>query len=306
MIRKNRWGFTLIELLVVIAIIAILIGLLLPAVQKVREAAARMSCSNNLKQIGLAMHSYHDAMTHLPAGYVDGNTNASSTAAFDIGPGWGWATYLLPYLEQNNIANQISFSQPIGNSPIRTQFIKTFLCPSDQRLPNLGFTVYNTNVQVAQANYVACIGTLETSPNPGQNTGAFFRNSQTTFAAITDGLSSTILAGERSTNHSLATWTGAVTGGLVPALMAPGPPPNDPYSQAETAQALILSHGNRLHVPSADFPVWDADTFYSQHTPKGGNFLFGDGSVHYLNSAINGITFEYMCTIAGGEVIGDY
>src|SRR5579862_9444319 len=106
----TRKGFTLIELLVVIAIIGILVALLVPAVQKVREASARTQCTNNLKQIGLALHSYHDRLGCFPAGYVDGNKNPASTPDSDVGPGWGWASYLLPDLEQGNVYNQINFN----------------------------------------------------------------------------------------------------------------------------------------------------------------------------------------------------
>src|SRR5271154_7093899 len=107
---SRRSGFTLIELLVVIAIIAVLIALLVPAVQKVRESAARLQCTNNLKQIGLALHSYHSAYKKFPAGYIDGNTNPNSTPDNDVGPGWGWASFLLPYLDQGSLYSQINFS----------------------------------------------------------------------------------------------------------------------------------------------------------------------------------------------------
>src|SRR5205823_1260814 len=130
--RASRKGFTLIELLVVIAIVALLIGLLLPSVQKTREAANRIKCKNNLKQIGIAMHAYHDSEGSFPSGYLSGvGTNGPSD---DTGPGWGWAALLLPFVEQDNLYKQIDLRKDItdpANAKVRVFSLPIYLCPSD-------------------------------------------------------------------------------------------------------------------------------------------------------------------------------
>jgi prepilin-type N-terminal cleavage/methylation domain-containing protein/prepilin-type processing-associated H-X9-DG protein len=327
--RPLRRGFTLIELLVVIAIIGVLLGLLLPAVQKVREAASRLTCTNNLKQIGLALHNYHDTRGQFPPGYSDGNVNPASTPDNDVGPGWGWAAFLLPFVEQDNVFSQIDFSVGVGlgsNAAISQMPLKIYQCPADPY--QQPFPVYDSSftrpvVTLAHANYVGCNGWEECFYNAGgaasgggsdglsgglgaAGTGLFFRNSRTRIADVTDGLSNTMIVGERSGNHSPSTWTGAVPGGRCPAWMATvppspySPPPGPAYDNADFGEALVLSHGNATHLPSADFPIFDPDTFYSNH-PHGANFLFGDGSVHFLSSSINPYTYQYLCTISGGE-----
>jgi prepilin-type N-terminal cleavage/methylation domain-containing protein/prepilin-type processing-associated H-X9-DG protein len=327
---RHRRAFTLIELLVVIAIIGILIGLLVPAVQKVREAAARLQCQNNLKQIGLALHHYHDDKKVFPPGYIDGNTNPDSTPDNDMGPGWGWASLILPYLDQGTIYNQINFSLPVGlgsNMAVSQMQLALYLCPSDGEAQN--FIVYDSSYNpittVAFGNYVGCNGWEECfmgaggNPPPGSGAdgpsgtygkagvGIFYRNSRNKTASVKDGLSNTIFVGERSSDHAPSTWTGAVAGGRCPAWMAGqapfSAPPGPAYDNADFGEALVLAHCNATHRPSADFPIYDPDTFYSMHSPQGANFLFGDGSVHFLGAGMDPNTYQYLATIAGGEAL---
>jgi prepilin-type N-terminal cleavage/methylation domain-containing protein len=294
---KLRKGFTLIELLVVIAIIAILIGLLLPAVQKVREAANRMSCQNNLKQIGLALHNYHDRMNGFPPGYYD----VAPWPQDDQGPGWGWASFLLSDLEQDNLQRTINYNLNVGSSApaivaARRTFLKVFQCPSDPNTTQF-FTVTDGGANswlLAHGSYVACNGNDGVDDNSTPpHTGAFVRGTRGFRTAdMTDGLSSTFFVGERCTTMSWSTWAGAITGAQVPSVRSPGD-----YSGAS---ALVLGHCGP-HLPN-DNIVTDADAMSSGHM-AGVQFLFGDGSVHMISNAIGQSVYDALATRGGGEVV---
>ena len=330
--RRGLRGFTLIELLIVIAIMGLLMALLLPAVQAAREAARRGQCANNLKQIGVALHNFYDVSRVFPPGYIDGNTDPASTPDNDVGPSWGWGSYLLPYLEEQVIFSQIDFGTAVGvgkNTTVSQLPVLAYQCSSDPL--QQAFALYDPSLTkilatVAHSNYVGCNGWEECFNNAGggatgggadgltggfgvSGDGMFYRNSRITVRQVTDGLSKTIVVGERSSNHSPSTWTGAVAGGQCPAWMAGqapySAPPGPAYDNGDFGEALVLSHGNATHVPSADFPIYDPDTFYSMHAGQGANFLFGDGSLHFLTSDIDPYAYQWLCTIAGGELTSE-
>jgi prepilin-type processing-associated H-X9-DG protein len=303
-------------LLVVIAIIGTLTGLLLPAVQKVRETASRMSCQNDLKQMGLALHNYHDANRNFPPGY-----RASAPyrdGATDTTPGWSWGAFILPYLEQDNLYRQLNFEQPVQNSPAIRTVVKVYLCPSDLT-PQGAFPVPdgfgNTVCSAAPTSYAACVGGDESGTTDPTGRGVFYRNSRTRMTDITDGTSNTILVGERAWSNANGTWAGAISGGVIRRGRYNPCQPVIPGAWFPAA-ALVQAHAhlnNALVDPDGSAGM---DDFGSRH-PGGSNFVFADGSVHFLRSVPSDnpdgshtpddLIFQALGTRAGGEVIpGDW
>jgi prepilin-type N-terminal cleavage/methylation domain-containing protein/prepilin-type processing-associated H-X9-DG protein len=298
--RMYRNAFTLIELLVVIAIIGVLVGLLLPAVQKVREASARMSCQNNLKQIGLAIHNYHGANQKLPPGYVATGTYVNGTT--DTTPGWAWGAFILPYLEQDNLYHQFDFTQPVQNCPAAQTLVKMFVCPSDIA-PDTAFAVTNstwaTVCLAPPSSYAACCGG-GVSTTAATGNGCFFRNSRVRLTDILDGTSSTILLEERAFANVEGTWVGAInTGYCNQGLYNPDAVPG---KLGQGAADLVLIHAGTNNNPTGR----NLDDACSKHA-GGSNFLYADGSVHFVRNVASGsadaTTLQAMGTIAGGEVV---
>ena len=289
---QKRKAFTLVELLVVIAIIGILIGMLLPAVQQVREAARRINCGNNLKQIGLAVLNYESANGHFPPGYTSVSEDVTSI--------WGWNVESFPFMELNNahdildpsnnfLSDAASNSKPGQLQTLQTP-IATWRCPSDNG-PELNNqfirskAARNTSgedVEVATSNYVAVNDSTRdpggkwTVQAAGRANGMFFDNSKTTFGDITDGSSNTMAVGERGweiPNPLNATFEqprasncfGFVNG------------PDNAINQA----AVILGTGSGS-INGVSFNTQPLRGFTSSHT-GGVNFVYADGSVHFIS-----------------------
>ncbi len=268
---KNRKGFTLIELLVVIAIIAILIALLLPAVQQAREAARRSSCKNNMKQIGLALHNYHDTHRTFPPSYVD---NYPAGAVFQNND-LGWSTFLLPFLDQAPLYNNISGSGAMdvdwttiaamttGATAYAKVVLPAFICPSD---PMEGV---NTKIgSYGKSNY-KIVRSVITYPTSARRMRDF-----------TDGTSNTFLSGESDTkDHNGSIWVG---------------------KSANSRD--IMSQAN------ATYPIngADVDDVFSSVHVGGCHFVFADGRVRFLSENMNNDTYTALGTFDGGEVIGEF
>src|SRR6266568_3198604 len=295
---RLRHAFTLIELLVVIAIMGILMGLLLPAVQKVREAAARTKCQNNLKQIGLAMHNHQSNYGYFPPGYISG---APALDEEGTGPGWGWASRLLPYLELDPLYRQIDFRVDIADpkhEKVRTTVLPIFLCPADNAPPLIDVPDISGTIicQVAFGNYVGMGGNYEVSGYPDTDNGSFLRRRNERGlkpADIMDGLSNTIFVIERQSQHSpLTTWVGAVTNSVNP--------PIRPGYDEELPGTLCLTNAGEAddgRVPNN--PLGHVEDAGSKH---GGvtNCLLGDGSVRVIPNSISPTIWAALASRAGG------
>ena len=314
---RHRRGFTLIELLVVIAIIAVLIGLLLPAVQKVREAAARSSCQNNLKQFAIALHAYHDANNKLPPGRDDKEFSAHAC--------------VLPYIEQNNVYRQINFTVDYDNptnSAAMATVIKTFLCPTDANAsvpPQWAPTNYRVN-QGGGILWGLPSGSGANSTLPAPN-GPFFINSGTTLVGFSDGTSNTALVSEHPTGSFNTTVVSphntfrlGQSTGFYPATpdqayaMCEGLTPDQqlqfngqPWVGAPWLQGYhsttIYFHVGPPNSRSCMYPSGRIGTAARSWHTNGVNVALGDGSVRFVSDSIPLATWRAIGSVAGGEAV---
>jgi prepilin-type N-terminal cleavage/methylation domain-containing protein/prepilin-type processing-associated H-X9-DG protein len=305
--RQNRRAFTLIELLVVIAIIAVLIGLLLPAVQKVREASLRARCQNNLHQIGIALHAYHDINATLPPG-----TTTSGTYWY-----WSWMARILPYIEQDNLYSQANtYATTVSNDPWSPNPalgvpLRSYFCPMDPRgdppVAN-NPSYFGVNGTIAFTSYLGNSGTAGGST--ATYDGVLYADSQVRLTSITDGTGNTIAVGERPPSQDLnfgwwfAGWgyNGTGTGDVVLGSRE---------AQYTTSGYLkMYANGTTIgeNCPATNVGLQPGNitnpcdqTHYWSFHPGGANFLMCDGSARFLQYSADSI-LPALSTRAGGEV----
>jgi len=250
--RTRRSGFTIVELIVVVAVVAILVALLLPAVHQARSAARRSSCINNLKQLGLALHNYHDVFGTFPPGWVTHDNKAASDRL------WGWQVMILPYVDQAPLFNRINFHKKFPKPSELTQTeIETYRCPEDTAD---GLNPYRD--AHATSNYSGNFGNIALRGSvdpPKKSNGIFYWNSSVRIRSIIDGTSNTFMVGERSISSAAGIWVG---------LRA---------NQNENDAVTDCSHDSQLNTV--------VRSFSSPHR-GGSHFLFCDGSVQVISEEV--------------------
>jgi prepilin-type N-terminal cleavage/methylation domain-containing protein/prepilin-type processing-associated H-X9-DG protein len=334
----QRWGFTLIELLVVIAIIAVLIGLLLPAVQKVRQAANRASCANHLKQIALAMHNYESVHGHFPPAFKGDGVPIAYFAS------WSPLAELNPFLEQTAIYNQMDLSLQTYESTIPfnitgpnqfavQQTVKLFLCPSDKMQPVTMGPTYGVPV-LGPTNYAFCNGTGTNGGSPWNADGAFIAKRTMRIADIRDGTSNTAMLSESTLGEGPESASGPVPGPLSGVYAYLG---GQPLSAGACAGAMqwnvqnlrgfmwasgeircaSYNHFFLPNAPQADCVTFDTRPGPTRYTALGWrtarsrhnggvNLALCDGSVRFVGDSIDLAVWRGLATRAGGEALGDF
>lgn len=291
-------GFTLIELLVVIAIIAVLIALLLPAVQQAREAARRSQCKNNLKQMGLAMHNYHDQSRMFPPGAVYARINPSATPAIYHNYISAWV-FIMPFIDQANLYSTWNFNYMQNESPNsdvngpNRKPVSTYFCPSRPSRPTHFFAAGATTSAAGDYALSAGTGSVTAGASAGTSApGVFYVNSPTKMRDVTDGTSNTILVGEKLTRI-----------------------PNKPGDNtADNAQYRFSWHSTRnttspmnrdtyYNLAGNANPFHETDCNFGSDHVGGAQFLFADGSVHFINENINLQLYQRLSDRADGNPV---
>jgi prepilin-type N-terminal cleavage/methylation domain-containing protein len=311
---KSRSGFTLIELLVVIAIIAVLIALLLPAVQQAREAARRSQCQNNLKQMGLALHNYHDTYLTFPMANVVRNDGTTMR-----GDGWTWHARILPQLEQGNLYNQVSsvMGTDAGNQNSAQQLLagrdtqlSVFQCPSHPSGP--GSNPSKNGYQLSTYNGVTgsvCFNDdqLDQATDVGYaGDGMFFMNSKVRMGDVVDGTSNTFLVAEVKDELNGAPNSNRLAGSDRRYNFSDNSDGNPPTDITEYLVGMELNDPiNANHRDAAGDFNNNGEYAGSYHT-GGAQFLLGDGSVRFVSQNINMTTYQGLSTRNRGEVTGEF